>query len=103
MIPKLLNAQQVAEILGVSRTVAYREMQMMTRVELGRRGFVRVSEKAVEHYLENRTKEPLCAGSTRKKKTAPGTASTTKMGSGSGSTLSAGINELPTASSETSN
>lgn len=54
-ISKLLNAHQVAEILGVSRTQAYRLMETeLPSVRFGERT-VRVRPEDLQQYIESHT------------------------------------------------
>src|SRR5262249_17285274 len=99
MVSRLLNAEQVAEILGVSRSSAYREMVRMSHVVLGER-ILRVSEKALERYLLNRT-EVQCVVSTKKAKTVPSTGSTSTLAENvSRSVPNAGTNGQPSPPSD---
>jgi hypothetical protein len=53
----LLNARDVARLLRVSLSAAYREMKSMRHVIVGLRS-LRVAEAAFEAYLNSRTVEP---------------------------------------------
>ncbi len=54
---KLLKATAVAELLGVSRSTAYRLMKDMRHVVLGG-NMLRVSETALQDYINRRTVHP---------------------------------------------
>lgn len=53
----LLDADEVARRLCVSRATAYREMRKMLHVVVGTRA-LRVSEVAFDAYLRRRTQDP---------------------------------------------
>jgi hypothetical protein len=53
----LLDADEVARRLNVSRATAYREMRKMLHVVVGKRA-IRVSEVAFEAYLRRRSTSP---------------------------------------------
>jgi len=73
MVTLLLDAKAVAEVLGVSRATAYREMQKMVHIFVGERN-LRVSVKALEAYLLKRTEVPPCRTvSTRRSQAGLGT------------------------------
>lgn len=58
-ISKLLNARQVAEILGVSRTQAYRLMESeLPSVRFGQRT-VRVRPEDLKRYIEDHIMDEL--------------------------------------------
>ncbi len=73
MTGRWLNADQVAEILGISRASAYRVMRLMPHVVLGEK-ILRISEKVLDRYLHARTETPWVTGSTKKNQAAHGTA-----------------------------
>ena len=60
----LLDADEIARRLCVSRATAYREMRKMLHVVVGRRA-LRVSEAAFDAYLRRRTQDPATSRSTR--------------------------------------
>lgn len=53
----LLDADEIARRLCVSRATAYREMRKMLHVVVGTRA-LRVSETAFDAYLRRRTQDP---------------------------------------------
>lgn len=53
----LLDADEIARRLCVSRATAYREMRKMLHVVVGTRA-LRVSEAAFDAYLRRRTQDP---------------------------------------------
>ena len=53
----LLDADEIARRLCVSRATAYREMRNMPHVVVGKRA-LRVSEIAFDAYLRRRTQDP---------------------------------------------
>jgi predicted DNA-binding transcriptional regulator AlpA len=57
----LLDADEIARRLGVSRATAYREMRNMVHVVVGTRA-LRVSELAFDAYVRRRTQDPKRAG-----------------------------------------
>ena len=68
---RLLKAGAVAELLGVSRSTAYRLMRDMRHVVLGGR-MLRVSEAALQDYVRTRTVFPAACrgGQPRSRRTA---------------------------------
>jgi len=56
----LLDADEVARRLCVSRATAYREMRKMLHVVVGKRA-LRVNEAAFEAYVKRRTSSPVGA------------------------------------------
>src|SRR5688500_10276559 len=54
---RLLSGHDVAELLGISRAAAYREMKKMDHVVIGLRS-LRVTEAALENYLRKRLEVP---------------------------------------------
>ena len=56
----LLDADEVARRLNVSRATAYREMRKMLHVVVGKRA-LRVNEAAFEAYVKRRTASPVGA------------------------------------------
>ena len=60
MSTAMLDANEVARRLNVSRATAYREMKKMIHVVVGKRA-VRVAESALEAYLRRHTEGPISA------------------------------------------
>jgi hypothetical protein len=56
-VSALLDADEIARRLCVSRATAYREMRNMPHVVVGKRA-LRVSELAFDAYLRRRTQDP---------------------------------------------
>jgi len=74
---QLLDADEVARRLNVSRATAYREMRRaMAHVVIGVRGR-RVTESALDSYINRRTRRLSETGSTARRMGRPGTAIST--------------------------
>jgi excisionase family DNA binding protein len=77
----LLDAEEIAKRLNVSRATAYREMHNMLHVVVGRRA-IRVSEAAFEAYLRRRSSSPKFASTTRIRAIEPRTKPESDRGAG---------------------